>query len=176
MCECVFVSIYAGVHVPQYSHGGQGTTFKSRSSPSALLKAGSLSCFSAVYTRLAGPWAFGGPVSPPPLPHRSAENTDAHNTHLVLAVVPGTGIQILGLMGQALIHWPIFLPHVLRKTKVVYESEQLALGVRKGRETGKWAVIRARDKLLTAAAQAGNSFPPGAETTVQINTCNWNWM
>lgn len=98
-------------------------------------------------------------MSTPPLPHRSAGITDAHNTHVALAFVPGTGIQILGLVGQALIYPPsYFLPHVLRITKVVYESEQLALGVRKSREKGKCAVIRASDKLLTAAAQA--AIPP----------------
>lgn len=47
---------------------------------------------------------FWGSVSPPPLPHRGAGITDAHNTHLVLTFVPGTGIQILGLVAQALIH------------------------------------------------------------------------
>lgn len=47
---------------------------------------------------------FWGSVSPPPLPHRDAGITDAHNTHLVLAFVPGTGIQILGLVVQALMH------------------------------------------------------------------------
>lgn len=57
---------------------------------------------------------------------------------------------------------------------MVYDSEQLALGVSKGRDTGKGAVVRARDELLTAAAQAGNPSPPGAETTVRINTCNRN--
>lgn len=55
----------------------------------------------------------------------------------LLHLFQGLEFSSLGLWVKlSSIHWAIFLPHVLRKTKVVYEGEQLALGVRRGRETG----------------------------------------
>lgn len=47
---------------------------------------------------------FGGSSVSTSTPSQGAGITDAHNTHLALAFVPGTGIQILGLVAQALTH------------------------------------------------------------------------